>query len=358
MTDKPALSGSTPEELAALLSPLPRFRAKQVFRWIQRGAADFASMTDLSADLRADLDRRFRVRATALADRLADPDGTVKLQIATADGARIEAVLLVDGEGRKTACLSSQVGCPMACAFCRTGELGFRRNLTAAEMVDQYLLLVAEAGGAEAGGAPAVANIVVMGMGEPLLNLGALRAMVEVLGHPDGLGLSRRRITVSTCGLIDGLRSLASEGPDVRLALSLTTADPELRAKLMPVTRANPLDELKSALTEYQNAWPKRITLEAVMLGGLNTRPSDAEALIRFARGLDVVVNLIPWNPVSGLGLADGPFREPSRSEVDQFADRLEAAGLPVTRRLRKGRGVGGACGQLGSVDLRDGDEP
>lgn len=340
--DFPALSGLLPEELQRVLAPIEKYRAKQIFKWIARGARGFDAMTDLSATLRGDLAARFRIRSGEVSDTLDAGDGTKKLQIRLHDGARVEAVLLLDGEGRKTACLSSQVGCPMRCAFCKTGTLGFLRNLDAGEIVDQFLFLQDAAG--------PISNVVVMGMGEPLLNLDELSKAIAVLTHPDGLGLSKRRFTVSTSGIIAGIRRLTAEGPDVRLALSLTTADPDLREKLMPVTRTDPLSELKKALIEHQEVKGKRITLEAVLLGGVNTRREDADALVGFARGLDVIVNLIPWNPVDELGIEGKAFSEPTEAETARFERLLAARSLAVTRRFKKGRGVAGACGQLGSA--------
>ncbi len=343
MVLNPVLSGLAPDQLAATLAPLPAFRAKQVFKWLSRAVPSFQEMTDLSQTLRDDLSRRFRLYSSFVSERLEDADGTVKLQLTLEDGAKIEAVILEDGEGRKTACLSTQVGCPLACAFCKTGTLGLLRNLKAAEMVEQFIHLRAIA--------PEISHIVVMGMGEPLLNLEALRQAVAVLTDPAGFGLSHRRITVSTSGLVAGIRDLTDRGPDLRLALSLTTADPALRGLLMPVTRTNPLPEVKKALIEHQKRFKKRITLEAVLLGGVNTRIQDALALVEFARDLETIVNLIPWNQVDGLGLQGQAFREPTEAETERFARELEKRGLTVTRRYRKGRGVSGACGQLGSTD-------
>jgi 23S rRNA (adenine2503-C2)-methyltransferase len=230
----------------------------------------------------------------------------------------------------------------MGCAFCKTGTLGFLRNLSPAEIVDQFLFLQDSCG--------PISNVVVMGMGEPLLNLDGLRIAIGILCDSEGLGLSKRRFTLSTCGIADGIRSLADSGPDVRLALSLTTADQQLRERLMPITRTEPLDRIKTALDFFQKLQKKRITLEAVLLSGLNTRLEDAEALASFAEGLDVVVNLIPWNSVEGVGLDNEPFREPSEAEVTRFENMLVERGLNVTRRYKKGRGVSGACGQLGST--------
>jgi len=331
-------------ELQDELSFLQKFRSKQIFKWIAKGVPDFDAMSDLPASLRAELKTRYTIRSGFVQTKLDAPDGTVKLQIVLVDGAAVEAVLLIDGEDRKTACLSTQVGCPMGCAFCRTGTLGFLRNLSPAEIVDQFHFLQDSCG--------PISNVVIMGMGEPLLNLEALRVAIGILCDSEGLGLSKRRFTLSTCGIADGIRSLADSGPDVRLALSLTTADQQLRERLMPITRTEPLDRIKPALDYFQKHQKKRITLEAVLLSGLNTRLEDAEALALFAEGLDVVVNLIPWNPVEGVGLDGEPFREPPESEISHYERMLAERGLNVTRRYKKGRGVSGACGQLGTTLL------
>ncbi|MDR2259066.1 MAG: 23S rRNA (adenine(2503)-C(2))-methyltransferase RlmN [Treponema sp.] len=347
--DKPALSGLPLDELIELIKPLPAFRARQIFRWIAGGAFAFEQMTNLPRPLREELEGRFRVYSSAVTARLEDPDGTVKLQIRLWDGARIEAVLLSDGGdgpsrredgARKTACLSTQAGCPAGCVFCKTGTLGFLRNLDSAEITEQFLFL--------RGLVPGISNIVIMGMGEPLLNLGELRRGLSVLTDSQGLGLSPRRVTLSSSGITTGIRDLADRGPGIRLALSLTTADENLRQRLMPIGRANPLPELKEALRYYQRQGGGRITLEAVLLSGLNTRREDAAALITFAEGLDAVVNLIPWNPVDGMEFEGKPLKEPTPKETGNFIRLLERGGLNVTRRFRRGRSIGGACGQLG----------
>jgi 23S rRNA (adenine2503-C2)-methyltransferase len=345
----PPLSGMTPGELAAVLGPLPRFRSDQIFKWIASGAASFDEMSNLPRPLREDLKSRFSLRSSAVAERLRDKDGTVKLGIRLFDGAKIEAVLLAGG-GRHTACLSTQAGCPAGCVFCRTGQLGFSRNLNAAEMVEQFLFLRAEAAAGPDGGADGsgLDNVVIMGMGEPLLNLAELRRALAVICGGQGMGFSKRRITLSTCGISEGIIDLADRGPPVRLALSLTAADEALRQKLMPITAGRPLRELKEALRYFQRAGGGRVTLEAALMGGINTRDSDAAAMADFARGLDAVVNLIPWNPVAGLALDGRPLRSPAAGELDRFARQLEQRGVKVTRRFRRGRGVGGACGQLG----------
>jgi 23S rRNA (adenine2503-C2)-methyltransferase len=348
---KPALSGLPLDDLIKIIKPLPAFRARQIFKWIAGGTVSFQEMTDLPLLLREELEGRFRVYSSAVAARFEDPDGTVKLQIRLGDGARIEAVLLSGAGGRegrpaarKTACLSTQAGCPAGCVFCKTGTLGFLRNLDSAEITEQFLFL--------RGIVPGISNIVIMGMGEPLLNLGELRRALSVLTDSRGLGLSPRRITLSTGGITAGIRDLADQGPGIRLALSLTTADGDLRQRLMPIGRANPLPELKEALAYYQRRGGGRITLEAVLLSGINTRREDAAALISFARGLDSVVNLIPWNPVEGMNFEGKPLKEPSQKEIKDFIRLLEQGGIKTTRRFRRGRSVRGACGQLGALDL------
>jgi 23S rRNA (adenine2503-C2)-methyltransferase len=265
-------------------------------------------------------------------------DGSVKLRIRLHDGAAIEAMSLQDGRGRRTACLSTQAGCGLGCAFCRTGLMGLVRNLAAHEIVEQLLHLRRETGDA--------GNIVFMGMGEPLLNLDPVAAAVGVFSHAEGPAMSLRRVTVSTCGIVDGIRRLAEEGPAVRLAVSLVSAVPETRTALMPVSRANPLPALREALGVYQERTRRRITLEIVLIDGVTDRAEDAEALVEWAGALGVMVNLIPWNPVPEID-----FRETPPQRVRWFKERLEAARVPVTERLRKGRGVNGACGQLAVIE-------
>ena len=334
------LSGYPLDELIALLAPLPRYRSVQIFKWIARGVETFDGMSDLPLDLRGELSGRFTLFSSEINTQLLDNDGTIKLGITLADNAKIEAVLLSDGRDRKTACLSTQAGCPAGCVFCKTGTLGLKRNLSPAEIVEQFLLLK------KAGGD--ISHIVIMGMGEPLLNLGNLRSALSVICDKQGINMSRRKITVSTCGISEGITELADRGPDVRLALSLTTADEELRRRLMPISQAQSLGSIKKALAHYQKKGGGRITLELVLLGGINTRPADVGALKAFVKGIDAVVNVIPWNSFDNPPAFAPALREPTRAETDDFMGQLEAAKIKATCRYRKGRGIGGACGQLG----------
>ena len=331
------LSALLPDEICSELDLSPAFRGKQIFKWVSLGAESFDAMTNIPKDLRADLQQKACLRSSCVNQVFKDKDGTVKLQIKTGDGLLIETVLLTDIEGRKTACVSCQAGCAMACAFCQTGHLGFARNLTAAEIVEQFLFLEKECGTLD--------NIVFMGMGEPMLNLEAIRKAIKVLTHKDGRALGTKRITLSTCGITKGIYDLADNGPKIRLALSLTTADPDLRERLMPVTKTNPLHEVRKAIDYYAQKSGRRVTLEAALLGSTNTGKESAARMIEFARGVDVNINLIPWNPVKTL-----PFEEPTQKECDDFVKQLEAAGLNVTLRRRRGAGVNAACGQLGSA--------
>ncbi|MDR2444369.1 MAG: 23S rRNA (adenine(2503)-C(2))-methyltransferase RlmN [Spirochaetaceae bacterium] len=341
MTQKPSLSGIPPRKLESILAPLPRYRAVQVFSWINSGVDSFEAMNNLPLALRRELDGHFCLRKTTLIKKLEDGNGAAKLQIGI-PGGMVEAVILVDGAGRRTACLSTQLGCAMGCVFCRTGLMGLTRNLDSAEITEQFYHIRKFY--------PDIANIVFMGMGEPLLNLSELRRSLEVLCRT----MSPRRITVSTCGLVDGIESLAGEGPAVRLAVSITSAREELRRRLMPVSDANPLRRLKEALLRHQWRHGRRITLEAVLLGGINGSTEDAYAMAAFAEGLDVVVNLIPWNPVDGLCFEGVPLKEPSIAELGHFCSELEKQGLKTVIRREKGRNVCGACGQLGSVVNKD----
>lgn len=337
--EKIILTNLIPSEIIEQLELSQKFRGDQIFKWVGYGVKDFDAMTNLSLDLRNQLKDKAILRCTTLENILKDPDGTIKLQIKLSDGNIVETVLLTDKENRKTACVSCQAGCGMKCAFCMTGTLGLSRNLLPAEIVEQFLYLEEIAGKLD--------NIVFMGMGEPMQNLSGIRKAVEILCHKNGRNLSSKRITLSTCGVVKGIYDLADNGPNIRLAVSLTTANEDLRKELMPVATAkeNSLSELRNAIKYYAEKSGKRVTLEAALLAKTNTDRESAQNMINFAKNLDVNVNLIPWNPVSIL-----PFEEPSNNEVHNFVKQLEDAGINVTLRTRRGRKIGGACGQLGKT--------
>lgn len=337
MTEKIALCDLLPQEITEKLGLKQAFRGKQIFQWIGKGLESFDEMTNLALNQREMLKEKALLRTTSVSKVLKDSDGTIKLQISLNDGLAVETVLLTDREGRKTACVSCQVGCAMNCAFCQTGNLGFARHLTPGEIVEQFLYLEKHAGPLD--------NIVFMGMGEPMMNLTSVRKAIAILTSKDGRGLSGRRITLSTSGVIKGIYDLADNGPQIRLAVSLTTADPLLRQELMPIGKTNPLPELRKAIDYYAKKTGKRVTLEAALLHEVNTGEDSIKNMISFARGIDVHVNLIPWNPVGNL-----PFTEPTVSECKNFISRLEKAGINATMRTRRGREIGGACGQLGKT--------
>jgi len=340
------VSALLPAELVDSLRIEPAFRGRQIFAWIHnRLVFDFADMSDLPERLRLDLAERALPIGLRLVERLQDSDGAIKFRFALLDDNGIESVILRDERGRSTACLSTQVGCGMGCRFCRTGALGYTRDLRADEIVDQFLLLRSFLHGEN------LSSVVFMGMGEPLANVDNLHRAVDVLSNPEGSGFSPRRMTVSTCGLVEGVHALRERRTPVRLAVSLVSADTDVRARLMPVARSNPLPELRRALLDYQEAMGKRITLEIVLMDGINDRPEDVEALVRFVRGepsqgpLRVLINLIPWNP-----LPDFPYKKPEAKRIEWFQRRIKQTGIPVTTRLSRGSAVCGACGQLGRL--------
>ncbi|MCL2210676.1 MAG: 23S rRNA (adenine(2503)-C(2))-methyltransferase RlmN [Treponema sp.] len=347
------LAGLDILQLQELLPDLPRYRISQIYGWILKGKNRFEDMSNIPSALQKELSQNFNVFSSSVINRLDEAD-TVKIALQLHDKAVIEAVLLSDGKKRLTACLSTQAGCPAMCVFCKTGSLGFKRNLESAEIIEQFLHLRNTAGSGKKDG-HIIDNIVIMGMGEPLLNISNLRKAVEILCDKKGLNLSLRRITVSTCGIYDGILDIAKNGPFFKLALSLVTADENLRRTLMPVTNSNPLNEVKKSLLLYQKNGGGRITLEIPLLavketGGINTSVKDASCIADFAKELDTVINIIPWNPVEGLKYENKDLCEPDRKETENFIKALESHKLKVTVRLHKGKKISGACGQLGVV--------
>ncbi len=322
------------EELQEILKLEKPLQAKIVRHALDHGITDFEKMTSLGKDVRKRLkEERPSALSSKVMKRKDSPDA-VKLMLELEDGLLVECVRLSDGSGRYTACLSSQVGCAMKCAFCATGTMGLMRNLTAGEIVEQYIHL--EKLGAH------ISHIVFMGMGEPLMNFTSVMTAVNTLHREDGLNISYRRITISTCGLVPGIRRLGELGIPVRLAVSLVAASDELRSRIMPVNRSYPLHELKKALVSFQHRGEKRITLEYCLLGGVNTTAESARALFSFTRGLDVLVNLIPWNEIENL-----PFSSPSKAEIAAFTGEIGRYGISYTIRRSKGREEAAACGML-----------
>jgi 23S rRNA (adenine2503-C2)-methyltransferase len=339
LSDTPPLVGMTSEELSSFLEALGQkaFRGRQVYRQIQkRGVAALQEMTDLPADLRERLgDAGVTIRALTVADHLRSDDGTEKLALETRDGRRIETVLIPMENGTVTQCVSSQVGCAMGCGFCLTGRMGLLRNLTPGEIVDQHHI------GRALSGMP-IRNLVFMGMGEPLQNFDHVRTAVGILEDPAGLDISHRRITISTCGVLPGIRRMAAGELRARLAISLNAPSDAIRAEIMPITRKWPLEELLSTLREYPLPDRDRHTFEYVLLRGINDQPAHARDLVRLLSRIRSKINLIVFNEVDSL-----PFRAPDPGTVEAFRAVLEAKNMTVTLRASKGRDILAACGQL-----------
>ncbi|NIZ46914.1 23S rRNA (adenine(2503)-C(2))-methyltransferase RlmN [Entomospira nematocerorum] len=329
------LTSCTIEEIHQLfLSGHPRFRANQLWQALYH--QDIISIDDLHVwpqALRQSFSQPNLFSSKVL--KTLHEGKQAKLVIELHDQSKVETVLLVDKNDRKTACLSSQVGCAMACSFCKTGTLGLTRNLEAGEIIEQLLFLRKNYGNID--------NVVFMGMGEPTANLSAVLKSIKLLGEKEALHMSPRRFTISTCGISSGIRRIADENPNIGLAFSLVTADDEKRPQLMPSARKNPLSALKDALLYYQQKGGRRITLEVALLPSYNNTRIDAQKIAMFAKGLDYIVNIIPWNPVEGL-----PYKRPTETEVAEFSQWLEEAGVSATRRYRRAANIAGACGQLG----------
>lgn len=330
-----SLYGLTPEDLVEVLSLPKPYEGRQIFRWLSKGVTDFNAMSDLS---KAERERLSKLGVRALSSEVvatskdAD-DGSTKLALQLYDGSIVECVLLENRKGEHTACLSSQVGCAQHCAFCRTGTMGLQRNLSAEEIIEQFIHLSS---------IEPISHIVFMGMGEPMANLDAVLKAIDYFHRKDTFDLSLRRITISTSGVVPGIEKLAETNLPIRLAVSLVTADDTQRDELMPVNRAFHLAELKKALEAYQEGGGKRFTFEYCMMSGVNTTESSAKKLAAYVKGLDVVMNLIPYNEAAEL-----PWKRPDMKEISKFCHYLDMFGVNYTIRNSKGRGVNGACGQL-----------
>ena len=318
---------------------LPAFRGRQLFRWLHgRVERDFARMTDLSRELRDRLAGKYRLHLPEIVEQRRAADGTRKLRFRLADGLEVEGVYMPE-QRRRTLCVSTQVGCAMGCAFCATGSMGLVRHLAAGEIAGQVeavrRLLAAE------GLERPVSNVVFMGMGEPLHNLEATLAAVEILLHPLGGGMSRRHLTVSTAGLVPAMKKFVERVP-ARLAVSLNAADDEVRSRLMPINRRYPLERLLAACRELNLKHTDRITFEYVLLGGINDGDDDARRLVKLLSGLSCKVNLIPYNP-----LPDSSFRRPRQQRLQRFQQILLDKNLSVFVRRSRGAELAAACGQL-----------
>jgi 23S rRNA (adenine2503-C2)-methyltransferase len=334
------LLSQTPDRLEAWFRDqgLPAYRARQVRKWIfERRAGEFDEMTDLPLALRSRLAEEFSIWSAQVATHRTAEDGSEKLLFEQADGNRVECVLLRDDRHHRTVCLSSQIGCAMKCAFCATGIDGVVRNLAAEEIVEHLLQLQRLLPADER-----LSNIVVMGMGEPLLNLDGVLPALAIATSPEGLGIGVRRVTISTVGLPKGIRQLADLDCPYHLAVSLHAPDDELRDRLVPANRGVGIEAVLSAADYYFDKTGRRVTYEYVLLADVNDRPEHARRLAEILRGRPSLVNLIPYNPILEL-----PFSTPASSVTAKFAEILEQHGLATAIRYRKGDRISAACGQL-----------
>jgi len=335
--DKKDIKNLTLEELRAELEAIGEqpYRAEQIFAWIyQKGALDFASLTDLPQKLRERLNQHYFLSALELFGHFRSKDKTEKFLFELCDGNFIETVLIPTAQ-RETVCISTQVGCKFACAFCASGLPGFTRNLTSSEILNQALYLrdMVRA---------SITNLVFMGMGEPLDNYQNVIKAIQIMNSAQGLGIAARRMTVSTCGLVPRILRFKTLGLQVNLSLSLHAPNDALRNKLMPVNRKYPLEELIRACEDYIQGGGRKMTLEYVLIQDVNDSPQDAEGLAGIAKRLKAKVNLILYSPVAGLN-----FKTPDDRTIEFFMRSLERKKVSVTLRRSKGADILAACGQL-----------
>ncbi|MCX7876570.1 MAG: 23S rRNA (adenine(2503)-C(2))-methyltransferase RlmN [Melioribacteraceae bacterium] len=340
------LKGLTLKELEEffLETGQPKYRASQVFNWMYNHVVfDFDEMKNLSKEFRHNLKERFTLQTLQLLDIQSSPSTqTKKFLFNTIDGKKIESVLIPEGE-RNTLCISTQVGCPLDCKFCATGLMGYKRNLTTGEIVDQYLLTAKEVGKNK------ITNIVFMGMGEPLLNFENTLKSIEIFTHELTKGLSRTRITISTAGIANKIKELTEKNYRIKLALSLHSPFEDVRNKIMPINKKYSLNENLIALKEYALKSKTRITFEYTMLKGINDRLEDAKELARICSKLPSKINIIPFNSIKHMNPTGiSAELEPTPiNEIHKFADRLRNYNITVMIRETQGDDIAAACGQL-----------
>jgi 23S rRNA (adenine2503-C2)-methyltransferase len=314
------------------------FRVKQLNDWLwKKNVYAFHEMINISKNLQENLQENFTFLQTKIAQEVVSVDKTIKFLFALFDGVQIEGVL-IPSQGRVTACVSSQAGCALKCSFCATGAQGFTRQLRFWEIIDQYVLMNRRA--IEVFGTP-ISNIVLMGMGEPLLNYNNVLKSIDILTSPEGNGLSLSRITLSTVGITEGIRKLADDGFKANLAVSLHVADQLKRSSLIPANQTNPLPELQDTLRYYVEKTGQRITIEYVLLHNINDSIEDAEKLCRFCKAFPVKINIIEYNAT------DTHFKPSAPEKKIAFVAHLELKNLIVNVRQSRGKDIAAACGQL-----------
>ena len=342
------LVGLLRSEVETLMQELgePSYRGGQLFHWVQaRRATDVSQMTSISNAFKESLKEHISIFRPAIGKVQRSSDGTRKFLLRLSDGEDIECVLIPD-DGRVTACISTQVGCPLACRFCLTGLMGLRRNLAAAEIVGEVLALQDRMEQGER-----ISNIVLMGMGEPLLNFPQVERALRILCDEHGANFSPRRITLSTAGHVPGIQRLAKSDLGVNLAVSLSATTDGVRDRIMPINRRWPIAELIEACRAYPLPNRRRLTFEYVMLGGVNDTPQDAKRLVGLLHGVRCKINLIPFNATPDL-----PDRPSPREQVEAFQRVLHDAGLTATIRESRGWDISAACGMLKTDSDRDRD--
>ncbi len=319
----------------------PPYRARQIFRWLWKGQIrDVGEMTDLPRACREVLSTRARLNPVSVVRIQSSRDGTRKLLLRLSDGEAIEAVLIPEAR-RLTACISSQAGCAMGCRFCLTATMGLHRNLRPSEIAGQVSALASTLGPGKQ-----MTHIVLMGMGEPLANYAATEKALRILTTKEGLGFSPRRITVSTVGLVPGIRRLARSGLGVNLAVSLTATTDEVRNDLIPINARYPIGELVQACREFPLPPRRRMTFEYVLMAGVNDHVDDAHRLVKLLKGIRCKVNLIPLNEAPEI-----PFHRPVRRRIEAFQKILERAGYIGTIRESRGQDISAACGMLATAE-------
>ena len=336
------LTGDELKKKFSLLDIKP-YRAGQVQQWIyEKGVYDFNRMTNLSFELRERLKKEFTVGLPGAMERQrSDGDKSVKLLLRLADGDFVETVYM-PVEGRKTLCVSSQVGCKFHCAFCASGQAGFLRNLSMGEILAQVLLARDESPDRK------VTNIVFMGIGEPFDNYKEVLRAVRQLNSKSGLNLGARHITISTCGIVPKIEQLGEEGLQVELSVSLHGPNDTVRGAIMPVNKAYPVKTLIEACRKYAKKTKRAITFEYILVKGVNASPKEAQELARLLKGMLCKVNLIPYNPIE-----EFPHEAPNYQEIVAFQKILQQQGIKTTVRFSKGQDIQAACGQLRSVHAK-----
>ncbi len=348
--EKTELLGLSLEEVEQVMAALglPRFRARQIYHWLYKHQVhSFYQMNNLPKELRHFLDKKVALTVPRVMKARVSRDGTRKFLLELADKKRIETVAIPQfrTDGKKfTICVSSQVGCPVGCRFCATGQSGFERDLTAGEIVGQVVAVERELKQREKQnlGERYLTNVVFMGMGEPLLNLDAVLKAISIINDDRAIGIGQRHVTISTAGFIPGIRQLAESGLQVTLAISLHATTDEVRNRIIPMNRRYPLESLMESISSYIEKTGRRVTLEYLLLDGVNSSAQDAERLAKMVRPLLANINLIPYNETDRLH-----YRRPDQYTINRFVACLTREGVNVTLREEMGSDIEAACGQL-----------